>query len=94
MPKMYPLEVRLFAVEKKRMGHSWDRVAELISQEFKIKPPSRRQMGIWLKGTHPDDSVGQIREKMLSPAAMMELLRSVPLSKVLVEELTREILRH
>jgi len=49
MPKVYPLEVRLFAVEKKRMGHSWDRVAELISQEFKIKPPNRRQMAVWLK---------------------------------------------
>jgi hypothetical protein len=49
MPKAYPLEVRLFAVEKKRMGYSWDRVAELVSQEFKIKPPNRRQMAVWLK---------------------------------------------
>ena len=49
MPKIYPLEVKLFAIEKKKQGHSWDRVAELISEEFKIRPPNRRQMGIWLK---------------------------------------------
>ena len=49
MPRVYPLEVRLFAVKKKKLGHSWDRVAELIREEFKIEPPNRRQMGVWLK---------------------------------------------
>ena len=49
MPRVYPLEVRLFAVEKKKMGYTWDRVADLIREEFKIEPPNRRQMGVWLK---------------------------------------------
>ena len=51
MPRMFPVEVRLFVVEKKKGGHSWDRVAELVQQEFKIRPPSRRQMVKWLKTT-------------------------------------------
>ncbi|MFC1911029.1 hypothetical protein ACFLXC_07155, partial [Chloroflexota bacterium] len=49
MPKVYPFEVRLFAVEKKRQGHSWDKIAELIREEFKIQSPNRRQMSVWLK---------------------------------------------
>ncbi len=59
MPKVYPLEVRLFAVEKKRQGHSWDKVADLIREEFKIQPPSRRQMGLWLKGLSLTESTQQ-----------------------------------
>ena len=51
MPKSFPVEVRLFVVDKKREGHSWDRVAELVKQEFKIEPPGRRQMGKWLTTT-------------------------------------------
>jgi len=49
MPKIYPLEVKLFAVEKRMAGHSWDRVSELVSEEFKIQHPSRRQMSKWQK---------------------------------------------
>ena len=51
MPRMFPVEIRLFVVEKRKKGHSWDRVAELVQQEFKIAPPSRRQMVKWLKTT-------------------------------------------
>ena len=51
MPRMFPVEVRLFVVEKKKEGHSWDRVTELVRQQFKIDPPSRRQMVKWLKTT-------------------------------------------
>ncbi len=49
MPKIYPLEVKLFTVEKRKAGHSWDRVSELVSEEFKIQRPSRRQMSKWQK---------------------------------------------
>ncbi len=59
MPKIYPLEVRLFAVERKKQGHSWDRVAELIRQEFKIQPPNRRQMGKWLKDLSVEENLKQ-----------------------------------
>jgi len=51
MPRMFPVEVRLFVVEKKKEGHSWDRVIELVREQFKIDPPSRRQMVKWLKTT-------------------------------------------
>jgi len=59
MPKMYPLEVRLFAVEKKKQGNSWDKVAEVIRQEFQIQPPNRRQMGKWLKDLSITDGLKQ-----------------------------------
>ena len=49
MPRTYPVEVRLFVVNKKREGHSWDRVAELVKQEFNIESPGRRQMSKWVK---------------------------------------------
>jgi hypothetical protein len=51
MPKMFPVEVRLFVVDKKKEGHSWERVTELLQQQFNIDPPSRRQMVKWLKTT-------------------------------------------
>ena len=51
MPKTYPVEVRLFVVNKKGEGHSWDRVAELVKKEFNIESPGRRQMGKWVKTT-------------------------------------------
>ncbi|MBM4433395.1 MAG: hypothetical protein FJ025_05285, partial [Chloroflexi bacterium] len=48
MPKKYPIEVRVFAVQKKREGHSWDRVAEMVKQNFNLDSvPSRRQMTKW-----------------------------------------------
>ena len=49
MPKKYQVEVRLFAVQKKREGHSWDRVAEMVRQNFTLdSAPSRRQMTKWV----------------------------------------------
>jgi len=49
MPKKYPVEVRVFAVQKKAEGHSWDKVAEMIKQSFGIDSvPSRRQMVKWV----------------------------------------------
>jgi len=59
MPKMYPLEVRLFAIQKREQGHSWNRVAELIREEFKIQPPARRQMGKWMKDLSARDELKQ-----------------------------------
>ena len=59
MPKTYPVEVRLFVVDKKREGHSWDRIAELVKQEFKIEPPGRRQMSKWVKTTDRSMSSGE-----------------------------------
>ena len=56
MPKKYQVEVRLFAVQKKREGHSWDRVAEMVKQNFGLdSAPSRRQMTKWItKNSLPD----------------------------------------
>lgn len=63
MPKKYPVEVRLFAVQKKAEGHSWDRVAEMVGQDFGLDPPpSRRQMTKWA-GKGASDSLAHLAMK-------------------------------
>ena len=66
MPKKYPVEVRLFAVQRKREGHSWDRVAEMVRQNFGLDPPpSRRQMTKWVtKGSLPDLVMKEINHRL------------------------------
>lgn len=67
MPKKYPVEVRLFAVRKKVEGHSWDRVAEMLRQNFGLdSPPSRRQMTKWVKTRDalPSITLEQIRHQL------------------------------
>jgi len=65
MPKKYPVEVRLFAVQKKRDGHSWDRVVEMLRQEFDLDPPpSRRQMTKWAKSSLPDMVMTEINHRL------------------------------
>jgi hypothetical protein len=66
MPKKYPVEVRLFAVQKKREGHSWDRVAEMVRQNFALdSAPSRRQMTKWVtKNSLPDVVVKEIDHRL------------------------------
>ena len=58
MPKNYPVEVRVFAVQKKKEGHTWERVAEMVRQNFGLDPvPSRRQMTKWMAKTSVSDLV-------------------------------------
>lgn len=66
MPKKYPVEVRLFAIQKKREGHSWVTVAEMVRQNFGLdSAPSRRQMTKWVTATDatPDAVMGEIRRR-------------------------------
>ena len=66
MPKKYPVEVRLFAVQKKREGHSWDRVAEMVRQNFSLDPPpSRRQMTKWVtRDSLPDIVMKELNHRL------------------------------
>ncbi len=49
MPKEYASEVKLFALQKKREGHTWEEVRDLIKQKFALDSvPSRRQMTKWV----------------------------------------------
>ena len=58
MPKNYPVEVRVFAVQKKKEGHTWERVAEMVRQNFGLDSvPSRRQMTKWMAKTSVSDFV-------------------------------------
>ncbi len=58
MPRKYPVEVRLFAVQKKKEGHTWERVAEMVRQNFGLDSvPSRRQMTKWVAKTSVSDIV-------------------------------------
>jgi hypothetical protein len=66
MPKKYPVEVRLFAIQKKMEGHSWDRVAEMLKQNFSLdSAPSRRQMTKWVtKNSVPDVVMKEINHRL------------------------------
>ena len=66
MPKKYPIEVRLFATQKRNEGRSWDEVGELIKQRFNIESaPSRRQMIKWVnRPPTADDFVNEIDHRL------------------------------
>lgn len=66
MPKKYPIDVRLFVVQTRAQGHSWDRVAEMVKQKFGLaRSPSRRQMTKWIvKGSVPGDALREIERRL------------------------------
>jgi len=87
MPKKYPVEVRLFAVQKKREGHSWDRVAEMVRQNFSIDPPpSRRQMTKWVtKNSLPNVVMKEIDHRLPKYAPEWLSTQQDVLSKMIAE---------
>jgi len=90
MPKKYPVEVRLFAVQKKREGHSWDRVAEMVRQNFTLdSAPSRRQMTKWVtKNSLPNDVAKEIGYRLPKDATEWLSTRKDVLAKVFAEGLS------
>ena len=66
MPKKYPVEVRLFALQKKKEGHTWNRVAEIVKQNFGLDPPpSERQMAKWLaRSSAPKDVMEELNRRL------------------------------
>ena len=87
MPKKYQVEVRLFAVQKKREGHSWDRVAEMVRQNFGLdSAPSRRQMTKWVtKNSLPDVVMKEINHRLPKYAPEWLSTQQDVLSKVIAE---------
>jgi len=87
MPKKYPVEVRLFAVQKKREGHSWDRVAEMVRQNFGLdSAPSRRQMTKWVsKNSLPDVLMKEINHRLPKYAPEWLSTQQDVLAKVFAE---------
>ena len=87
MPKKYPMEVRLFAVQKKREGHSWDRVAEMLSQNFSLdSTPSRRQMTKWVtRNSGPDVVMREINHRLPKYAPEWLTTQQDVLTKVVAE---------
>jgi len=87
MPKKYPVEVRLFAVQKKREGHSWDKVAEMVRQNFSLDPPpSRRQMTKWVtKNSLPDVVMREINHRLPKYAPVWLSTQQDVLAKVFAE---------
>jgi len=87
MPKKYPVEVRLFAVQKKREGHSWDRVAEMVRQNFGLdSAPSRRQMTKWVtKNSLPDVIMKEINHRLPKYAPEWLSTRKDVLARVIAE---------
>jgi hypothetical protein len=66
MPKTYPVEVRLFALQKKKEGHTWDKVAEMVKQNFGLDPPpSKRQMTKWSGGASmPKAAIAELNHRL------------------------------
>ena len=87
MPKKYQVEVRLFAVQKKREGHSWDRVAEMVRQNFGLdSAPSRRQMTKWVaKNSLPDVVMKEVNHRLPKYAPEWLSTQQDVLSKVVAE---------
>ena len=87
MPKKYPVDVRLFAVQKKREGHSWDRVAELVRQNFGLdSAPSRRQMTKWVtKNSLPEVLMEEIGRELPKYAPEWLSTQQGVLAKVIAE---------
>lgn len=87
MPKKYPVEVRLFAVQKRREGHSWDRVAEMVRQNFGFdSAPSRRQMTKWVtRNSLPDIVMKELNHRLSKYAPGWLSTRKDVLAKVIAE---------
>lgn len=66
MPKKYPIDVRLFVVQTRAQGHSWDKVSEMVCQKFELEhPPSQRQMSKWIfKGSVPGGAMREIEHRL------------------------------
>ena len=66
MPKKYPVDVRLFVVQTRAQGHSWDKVSEMVKEKFELERcPSQRQMSKWVfKGSVPEDAMGEIKHRL------------------------------
>lgn len=66
MPKRYPVEVQLFAAQKRGEGHSWDKVAEMVRKQFSLdSAPSRRQMAKWVaKNSLADVVIKEISHRL------------------------------
>lgn len=87
MPKKYPVEIRVFAVQKKGEGHSWEKVAEMVRQNFSLNPaPSRRQMTKWIaKNSLPDVVMKEINHRLPKYAPEWVRPQQDALTKVLAE---------
>ena len=65
MPKRYPVAVYVFVAQKRAEGHPWDKVAELVKQEFHLdRPPSRRQMAKWAAEKTPDMVIDDLGHRL------------------------------
>jgi hypothetical protein len=90
MPKKYPVEVRVFAVLRKREGHSWDRVAEMVKRNFGLDPPpSRRQMTKWVtKEPLPDVVMKEMEHRLPTFTPEWMSTQRDALTRVLSEGMT------
>lgn len=73
MPKTYPLEVRIYAAQRRREKRSWEEVADLVKQTFHLdRAPTRRQMSKWEDEITPNAlaqlAVSSVQEKMAAQA--------------------------
>ena len=87
MPRKYSVEVRLFAVQRRMEGHSWDRIAEMLKQNFNlVSAPSRRQMTKWVTtNSLPDVVMREIKYRLPEYAPEWLGTQQDALAKVLAD---------
>ncbi len=90
MPKKYPVEVRLFAIQKRSEGHTWERVAEMVRQNFGLDSvPSRRQMTKWVAKTSVSDVVlDRVGRELPKDVMQMFTAQRDTMAKIFAEMMT------
>ena len=90
MPKNYPIEIRMFAVQRKKEGYTWERVAEMVRQNFgPDSVPSRRQMTKWMANTSVSDFVlARVGRELPKDAAQMFIGQRNTMAKIFAEMMT------
>ncbi|MDP3062474.1 MAG: hypothetical protein Q8O40_04560 [Chloroflexota bacterium] len=86
MPKMYPVAVRNFAVAKRREGHAWSEVREMIKRDFGVDPaPTVRQMATWASRAGDPEALAQM--------AMQQVRRAAPEARAQAEAHVQSIVQ-
>ncbi len=90
MPKNYPIEIRMFAVQNKKEGCTWERVAEMVRQNFGPDAvPSRRQMTKWMTDKSLSDFVlARVGRELPKDAAQMFIGQRNTMAKIFAEMMT------
>ena|ERR1035437_2590186 len=90
MPRQYSGQVKLFALEKRREGCTWEEVRKLLRERFDLKwIPSRRVMTKWMTGTSvPDQLIENVGHGLPEYVGEMLGQHKDALTRIVTESMT------